>query len=264
MGEEEREPLLSPRAANVLTSQASEMDDGATADKKTGSQRLRRREKQHGFNVLFVKRFLRLVRVVFPRVCCKSLLLLAILMLTQSAVEYNVYLTGLIPSQFIYVLDTRDMSGFKRALWMSTVTVVSVSICKSAGLLVSGLLYVRGRGLIVRRLHQLYFRGINYYHVNVTDHSIDNPDQRITQDVDKFCDQMTQVLPNIILSPAIIAYYTYKTFQSMGYLGPLCIYAYFVASSVISKLLVGSIAPMVVRQEKLEGDFRCCFCLPFV
>jgi ABC-type uncharacterized transport system fused permease/ATPase subunit len=184
--------------------------------------------------------------------------------LTISTVEYNVYLTGLIPSQFIYVLDTRDMSGFKRALWMSTVTVVSVSICKSAGLLVSGLLYVRGRGLIVRRLHQLYFRGINYYHVNVTDHSIDNPDQRITQDVDKFCDQMTQVLPNIILSPAIIAYYTYKTFQSMGYLGPLCIYAYFVASSVISKLLVGSIAPMVVRQEKLEGDFRCCFCLPFV
>ena len=38
-------------------------------------------------------------------------------------------------------------------------------------------------------------------------------DQRMTQDVDKFCDQMTQVLPNVILSPAIIAYYTYKTFQ---------------------------------------------------
>ena len=51
MGEEEREPLLSPRAANVLTSQASEMDDGAAADKKTSSQRLRRREKQHGYGV---------------------------------------------------------------------------------------------------------------------------------------------------------------------------------------------------------------------
>ena len=51
MGEEEREPLLSPRAANVLTSPASEMDDGATADKKTSSQCLRRREKQHGYGV---------------------------------------------------------------------------------------------------------------------------------------------------------------------------------------------------------------------
>ena len=48
--------------------------------------------------------------------------------------------------------------------------------------------------------------------------------------------------------------------HSIGYLGPLCIYTYFVASSVVNKLLVSSIAPMVVRQEKLEGDFRCCFC----
>ena len=38
-------------------------------------------------------------------------------------------------------------------------------------------------------------------------------DQRMTQDVDKWCDQLTQVLPNIILSPGIIAYYSYKTFQ---------------------------------------------------
>ena len=42
----------------------------------------------------------------------------------------------------------------------------------------------------------------------------------------------------------------------MGYLGPLCIYAYFVVSSVINKLIMSSIAPLVVRQEKYEGDFR--------
>ena len=47
----------------------------------------------------------------------------------------------------------------------------------------------------------------------------------------------------------------------MGYVGPLCIYAYFVVSSVINKLIMSSIAPLVVRQEKLEGDFRCAFCL---
>ena len=37
------------------------------------------------FNLLFFKRFCRLVRVVFPRVCSKSLLLLALLIFTQSA-----------------------------------------------------------------------------------------------------------------------------------------------------------------------------------
>ena len=42
----------------------------------------------------------------------------------------------------------------------------------------------------------------------------------------------------------------------MGYMGPLCIYAYFVTSSVINKFLMSSISSLVVRQERLEGDFR--------
>lgn len=49
MGDEEREPLLSARAANGLTSPASGVDDVATGvDKKAGARCLRRREKQHG------------------------------------------------------------------------------------------------------------------------------------------------------------------------------------------------------------------------
>lgn len=44
------------------------------------------------------------------------------------AEEYNIYLTGLIPSQFIYALDMKDMALFRSVLWMSAVTVISVSI----------------------------------------------------------------------------------------------------------------------------------------
>ena len=38
-------------------------------------------------------------------------------------------------------------------------------------------------------------------------------DQRITQDVDRFCDQTSKVLPKIILQPFLIAYYTYRTYE---------------------------------------------------
>ena len=37
-------------------------------------------------------------------------------------------------------------------------------------------------------------------------------DQRITQDVDRFCDEVSQALPKIILQPFLIAYYSYRTF----------------------------------------------------
>ena len=42
----------------------------------------------------------------------------------------------------------------------------------------------------------------------------------------------------------------------MGYIGPLCIYAYFVVSTVINKFIMSSISHLVVKQERLEGDFR--------
>lgn len=38
-------------------------------------------------------------------------------------------------------------------------------------------------------------------------------DQRITQDVDRFCNETSQVLPKIILQPFLIAYYTYRTYE---------------------------------------------------
>ena len=39
-------------------------------------------------------------------------------------------------------------------------------------------------------------------------------DQRITQDVERWCRELTdQVLMKIILSPFVIAYYSYKTYQ---------------------------------------------------
>lgn len=43
---------------------------------------------------------------------------------------------------------------------------------------------------------------------------------------------------------------------SVGYLGPLCIYGYFVVSTVVNKFIMGPIVALIVRQERMEGDFR--------
>ncbi len=37
-------------------------------------------------------------------------------------------------------------------------------------------------------------------------------DQRISQDVDRFCDEVSQALPKLMLQPFLVAYYSYRTF----------------------------------------------------
>lgn len=74
-------------------------------------------------------------------------------------------------------------------------------------------------------MHKLYFIDVNYFVIN-SNKNIDNPwglyevasnfmhvfrDQRITQDVDRFCNQLSQSMPDLVIAPLVVAYYTYQT-----------------------------------------------------
>ena len=100
-------------------------------------------------------------------------------------------------------------------------------------------------------------------------------DQRIAQDVDKMCLSYSQLVATLLLSPFTISYYTYQTWKTyvklnfshasnfisfysyrVGPVGPICVFLFFLVSSVINKLLMSPVASLVYDQQKLEGDFR--------
>lgn len=156
----------------------------------------------------FIKRFCQLlISVSKDRLTIVLLILLLILALSEQIFIYNV---GLITSGYYKILVDKDLSQF----WIYTIkALLLVSgqvLLKNVKEYVSSLLYLKWRKSICLRLHSLYFNGIAYYQLNVIDRKIDNPDQRITQDVDKMCDQLTQVLPNLIVAPFTAVFYSYK------------------------------------------------------
>ncbi|XP_051476473.1 lysosomal cobalamin transporter ABCD4 isoform X9 [Apus apus] len=81
-------------------------------------------------------------------------------------------------------------------------------------------------------------------------------DQRISQDVERFCRQLSSMASKLIISPFTLAYYTYQCFHSTGWLGPVSIFGYFVIGTIVNKVLMNPIVSKLVQQEKLEGDFR--------
>ncbi|XP_061125440.1 ATP-binding cassette sub-family D member 4 isoform X2 [Syngnathus typhle] len=117
-------------------------------------------------------------------------------------------------------------------------------------------MYVSWRKMLTESLHAAYFRGRVYYTLNVLREDVDNPDQRLSQDAERLCKQMSTMAARLIASPFTLAYYAYRCFESTGWLGPLSIFAYFVVGSVTNKILMGPIVSTLFEQEKLEGDFR--------
>ncbi|XP_025946654.1 ATP-binding cassette sub-family D member 4 isoform X3 [Apteryx rowi] len=117
-------------------------------------------------------------------------------------------------------------------------------------------MYVSWRKSLTEYLHSCYFHGQVYYSLHVLREDIDNPDQRISQDVERFCRQLSSMASKLIISPFTLAYYTYQCFHSTGWLGPVSIFGYFVIGTVVNKVLMSPIVSKLVQQEKLEGDFR--------
>ncbi|XP_020629474.1 ATP-binding cassette sub-family D member 4-like isoform X2 [Orbicella faveolata] len=167
-----------------------------------------------------------------------------------------VYNTGLIPSRFYEILLDSDKASFKSIVIASSLLILGTALADSAVKYDSRILYVKWRGLLDRRLHSGYFKHKAYYKLNVLEDKLDNIDQRITQDVDKFCESFRSSIIVFIISPFTIAYYTYQCYKSSGYLGPVCIYSYFILGTIINKVIITPIVSVVVKQEKLEGDFR--------
>ncbi|XP_013914702.1 PREDICTED: ATP-binding cassette sub-family D member 4 [Thamnophis sirtalis] len=204
----------------------------------------------------FLHRFLKIQTILFPTFTSKNALMFLTLLVVALLTQLIIYQVGLIPSQYFSVLGGKDLYEFNKLTAVALILIVLNSLLKSLDQFICNLMYVSWRKTLTEYLHGYYFQGQEYYTLNVLHEEIDNPDQRISQDVERFCKQLSSMASKLIISPFTLAYYTYQCFYSTGWQGPLSIFGYFIIGTIINKFLMSPIVSKLVQQEKLEGDFR--------
>ncbi|KAL9548323.1 hypothetical protein MBANPS3_005729 [Mucor bainieri] len=223
----------------------------------------------YSFDSVFFKRFARLLGILFkssrlytPWSTKKearkhSLFWLYITFITLGvSYEVLVYFVGMIPSQFYSILTSRDTIGFSKYILPCLLLVFSTATCKSLLNFMGGLFALKARKLLTIHLQNKYIKPKSMYTLVMNHEKVDNPDQRITQDVDKFAETLRQIVTNLIIAPVMVVYYTYKCWVVTGFAGPLLIYAYFLLGSFISRKFIQPIVNAVFFKELQEGNFR--------
>lgn len=204
----------------------------------------------------FLRRFLQVLVILFPNWTSQNVLMFLTLLFVALFEQLIIYQVGVLPSQYYQILGNKDLTGFKSLTFIAVILIIINSTLKSFDQFISNLIYVNWRKNLTEYLHGLYFSGRAYYILNVLHEDIDNPDQRISQDVERFCRQLSTMASKLIITPFTLCYYTYQCFASTGWLGPVCIFSYFAVGTFINKILMGPIISTLVQQERLEGDFR--------
>ncbi|XP_045609331.1 LOW QUALITY PROTEIN: lysosomal cobalamin transporter ABCD4 [Procambarus clarkii] len=212
--------------------------------------------KNEGFDLHMFRRLWKIIRIIFPGWYSVPSGLFFLLLLLCFLEQYLAYYMGLVPSKYYTVFNDRDKQEFLYLTLKACGLIFSIASVISVKKYIESVLYITWRQILCRAVHRLYFSGINYYSLNILDKTVDNPDQRMTQDVDKLCLTLATITTKVIISPFQIGYYTYKVFVGTGWLGTLSIYGLFFLGSVVNKLVMSPVVRFVIKQEKCEGNFR--------
>ncbi|KAH7057468.1 ATP-binding cassette sub-family D member 4 [Linnemannia elongata] len=259
------------RAGNNNTSRSRQRTNSNTSGRTNRSQHQPQQHHNHsGFRYqppvkkkveykldrLFLKRISRLFEILFSKQSKVTWLYIG-MTLFCCLNEGIVYFVGTIPSRYYKVLGDKDSAAFFRLLVVSLFTVFLAGLGKSVIFLMGSLLSLEARRTLTLYFHRIYIQPKLFYRIlTMHDEEIDNPDQRITQDIEKLAEALRKMVESLIISPLAIAFYTWQCWQMTGYIGPLCIYGYFIFSAITSRLLINPIVDAIFFKESAEGYFR--------
>ena len=211
------------------------------------------REKLH-LDSLLMTRFLALARRSRSVTTCLLIFYLLLLTALNEIVVYNV---GMITGEYYKVLADKNWTRFWGQTGKALVVIVALALIKSSKEYVASTVTIEWRARLTKLIHLNYFSDLTYYKLNVIGQSkLDNVDQRITQDIDQLCRHLSVILPELIIWPFTLAFYTYRSFVTIGWVGPLGCLIFFLVSTLFNRHLISLVLRWVYLQQKCEGDFR--------
>ncbi|KND00887.1 uncharacterized protein SPPG_03987 [Spizellomyces punctatus DAOM BR117] len=199
----------------------------------------------------------RVIRIIFSSEQENVRSLYFLLILCSVLYQIFVYYIGIAIPKFYIVLNAKDEAAFWSLVGRLVGLYLAISTAKASLHFVGGLFALRTRRILTRKLQEGYVtKGALYDVARSKADGIDNPDQRITQDVEKFSDESRKVMEEIVIEPALLVYYTYQTYLVSGWQGPSMIYLYFTVSLVVCRYLLRPLVSLVYSKQRAEGDFR--------
>jgi ATP-binding cassette subfamily D (ALD) protein 3 len=101
-----------------------------------------------------------------------------------------------------------------------------------------------------------YLQKMFYYKICNLDSRIQNPDQRLTQDLDKWAHSLATLYLNFTKPILDLVLFSRKLSELVGWEGPLMTIGWYLLSGIVIKLISPPFGKLIAIEQKLEGEYR--------
>lgn len=186
-----------------------------------------------GVDAQFVSQLRKIIPICVPGIASKeSFLLVSLAGILIARTWLDIWFSSF-NGVVVRSIVSRDWPLFvKNALVLFGMMMWPMSMVNNSLKLTINMLGLAFRSRLTLHAHDQYLRAITFYKVANLDNRIQNADQLLTQDIDKFSETLTHLYSDIAKPIVDIGLFAYKLGQSIGVEAPLMMLAYFVASGI--------------------------------
>lgn len=207
---------------------------------------------------LFFKRVWKLIKIVIPSWKSYEVLNLVGLSATLVARTFLSIYQATINGGTVKAIVSRDFKAFIGSVIFLWLFSIPASTVNSALDYFNKNLTMLFRRRLTEHFNKKYLDKMIYYQICNLDNRIKNPDQRLTQDIEKWATSLSNLYSNFSKPLLDIVMLSRKLAELVGWEGPTMMIAWYFVSGIFIRFITPTFGKLVAKQQDLEGKFRSC------
>lgn len=233
-----------------------------TTKTKTVNVRLdpsKEKKKTRGtVDAVFFKRISYLLKVMFPSWNVREVYELGLLTVFLVLRTFlSIYISS-IQGGIVKGIIRSDWNMFLKKIGAMALCAVPASFINSYLDYLNKSLAIHFRKNITGYFLNKYLDGMTYYQLTNIDARIPNPDQRLTQDIDKWAHSLSNLYSNVTKPILDIVLFSKKLAAILGWQGPGSIILWYIVSTGVLRVVSPAFGRLTAIEQQLEGSYRAC------
>lgn len=203
----------------------------------------------------FVKRLLSILKICVPGIASPEaglVILQGLLLLSRTLLsDYIARLEGICGEK----VTAQDWVAFRTVVKKFAAVAFPASVVNAALKAVQIVIQLAFRQRLTSYLHKVYMENRAYYSASVLG-GIAHADQRLTDDVEKFCETIAELYSRTFKPALDVIFFTRSLSRIIGYKGQAFLYSYFIIIGAVLRALSPPLGLMTAQYSSLNGDFR--------